>query len=238
MYKRAWMTVSVAAGVLVPFLSGAANAASLTAFAIQGGNDSTANVSYTPGAGGGLSIAGVNDFLQGKVGQGLDSNASVTFTNMVNGTYSVNGSGLFDQQLNPGADTSSFIITDNTTHTVLLSGTLGTADLTGTNGASSGNVTLAANNVTYTGGTYFPATFDPNNGALAIEFTSTQPFVAGPTGLSAFTGVDGVTFSALNSRGPGGGGNGVPEPASTAPFAAGGLFLLGILLRKRHSRAC
>jgi len=232
MTTRAWMTVTAAAGVLLPLLGGAANAAQQTAFAIQGGNDTKSNVTYTPGGAGGLSIFGTNEFLIGKLGQGMDNDTTVLFSNMQNGAYSINGSGVFDQVLNPGADTSSFVVTDNTTHTVLLSGTFGTADLVGSSGASSGNITLQSNDVTYTGGTFFPSGFLPTGGALSIEFTSTSPFAANGTNVQPFEGVDGVTFSGINNRGSNGGG--VPEPASVAPIGVGALSLLGLMIRKRR----
>jgi hypothetical protein len=233
MNTKSWAAATAVAGLMVG-LAGAARAAQQTAFAIQGGNDTAANVFYTPGPAGGMTISGPNEFVLGKLGQGFDGSATITFTNMANGSYSKSASGAFDQVLNPGSTISSFVLTDNATHTVLLSGTLGTANLTGFNGSSSGNVNLASNDVTYTGGTFFPTGFSPTGGALSVEFTSTSPFSASATGLGAFTGVDGITFSGVNLRGPGGGGNGVPEPASMASMSVGALFLLGALLRKRR----
>jgi hypothetical protein len=227
--------VAMAAGTITLFaMATGAHAATLTAFAIAGGTTQDANVFYTPGTGGGLSVVSTSEFLQGKLGQGFDNNATISFTNMANGSFSLSGSGAFDQLLNP-ASTSSFVITDNTTHAVLLSGTVGSADLTGHTGASSGNVNLTSNNVTYTGGTFFPSGFSNTNGSLAIEFTSTTPFSATASGLGAFTAVDGITFSGLNERGPGGGGNGVPEPASYASMGLGAAMLLAALLRKKRA---
>jgi hypothetical protein len=234
MNRRASFVAMAASTITLFAMASGANAANLTAFAIAGGTTQDANVFYTPGAGGGLSVVSNTEFLQGKLGQGFDGNATISFTNMTNGSFSLSGNGSFDQVLNP-TGTSSFLITDNTTHAVLLSGTLGTADLTGFSGASSGNVNLVSNNVTYTGGTFFPAGFSPTNGSLAIEFTSTTPFSATASGLGAFTAVDGITFSGLNQRGPGGGGNGVPEPASFASMGLGAAMLLAALLRKKRN---
>jgi putative flippase GtrA len=207
----------------------------LTAFAIAGGTTSGTNVSYTPGAGGGLVIGTASGFLQGKLGQGYAGNATVSFDTLTNGTYTFNSAtGAFDQLLNPLSRTT-FTITDNGTGTVLLSGSFGSADLTGYNGASSGNVNLTSNSVIYTGGTFFPNDFAPNNGSLSIEFTSTNPFVANASGLSAFIANDGITFSARPTSGNGG-HSVVPEPSTTASFALGAFGLLGLLLRGRRGR--
>lgn len=228
--------VAIAASTLTVFgMACGAYAQNLTAFAIAGGTNQDANVFYTPGTGGGLTVDSTAEFLQGKLGQGYDGTATISFTNLTNGGYTLAGNGDFDQSLNPSGATSSFVITDNSTHDVLLSGTLGSADLTGYNGSSSGNVNLTSNNVTYTGGSFFPAGFSPDNGSLSIEFTSTTPFTATASGLDAFTAVDGITFSALTSRTGGGGGSPVPEPASYASLGLGAAMLLGALLRKKRT---
>lgn len=224
---RAWLTAAAGAVVLLGMTVGSAHAAGLTAIAVLGGDDSTDNVFYTPGPSGGLTIDNNTEFLQGKLGQGYDGDVTASFTNMTNGSYVYNANGTFDQQLNPNGAISSFVVTDNTNNTVLLSGTFGGADLTGTNASSSGNVNLELNDVTYTGGTFFPAGYSPTNGSLSVEFTSTAPFSASASGLAAFDAVDGVTFSAPAIAA-------VPEPASMASFAVGGLLLLGALLSKRR----
>jgi hypothetical protein len=154
---------------------------------------------------------------------------TISFSGLSNtGAYTFNPlTKAFDQPLTGG----SFDIFNGST--TFLSGTFGQSDLTGAGGAQSGNVSLESNSVTFTGGTLFPAAYDPTGGTLAIEFNSVSPFVAGASGLSAFTGVDGITFSAPSTRGNHGA---TPEPGSLAIFSLGGFALLGMLVRPRKSR--
>src|SRR5689334_9895660 len=87
----------------------AGNAVTLTAIAITGSTNTTPNVSYTPGASGGLVINGSSNFLQGKVGQGFDGGVTCTFSKLSNGSFTSNlSTGAFDQQLNPSG-LASFI---------------------------------------------------------------------------------------------------------------------------------
>ena len=203
--------------------------AQLTKIANTGGNGPAPFVSWDPTTG--LSIFTSNATLNGAVGQGTDSNTTISFTTLtpVAGGHTFNpGTGAFTDLLNAG----SFTITDNSTHTVLLSGTFGGSTLSGTSGASSSSLNLNLDSLTYTGGTYFPAGYSPNNGTLAFSFNGTTPVTADQNQTNAFTATDVCTFSAVKTS------TTVPEPASFATFGIGMLVMLALAgLAKRRSMA-
>jgi hypothetical protein len=223
----------MAAGIASAQLVGIANA---------GGNNPSAGnfITYTPGTGNGFSLFTNNGHITDTL-LGQTSPVTINFGTLTNipGSYIPPdpSTGAFSQGLNGG----TFSITQGST--VLLSGTFGASTLSGTDtslqptgapGSSpSGSVTLVANSLTYTGGTYFDAThFSPNNGSLSIGFNASGPIVASATQVNDFVANDVITFDALPL------GTTVPEPASLAGLGIGFLFLVGLaFVAKRRSSA-
>jgi hypothetical protein len=220
------LLIAIIASTIIASSTNSARATSLSAFAIAGSTSPAGNVSYTSG---GLTIFTTSGFIFSKVAPLSALPVTISFTGMSKtGTYTYNPlTKAFDQPLTGG----SFDIFKGAT--TYLEGTFGLSDLVGTGGAQSGNVNLKANSVDYTGGTFFPAGYTATGGSLAIEFTSVSPFVAKASGLSSFTGVDGITFSAPS---PSNNHGATPEPGSIVTFSLGGLALLGLLMRSRKTR--
>jgi hypothetical protein len=223
---------ALAAAALV-VVTGSAAMAQTTEFPIanSAGNDQALNVTYNPTTGFLLSspTGGIYHILS-DVGLGSDLDADVVLGPLTpTGPYTFNsGTGAFSE----GLSGSSFTITDDATHTVLLSGTFGSSTLSGNNNSSSGGVALTTNSVTYTGGTFFPTgTYSPLNGNLGITFTSAAAVGGGPlagtNGVNAFSAHDAIDFSAPKLP------PSVPEPGTYAAFLMGGLGVLGLMIGAR-----
>lgn len=193
-------------------------------------------VTFTQGQ---LSVASGSAVLLGYAGQGADSNTTVDFGPLTATGYSVTNNN-FDELFTGG----TFTIKDTGTSTLLLGGTFGSSDLTGTLGANSGTLNLRSDSVNYNpASTYLPSSqFSPFDGVLSLEFNSANAFATNgsSTGLADFTGTDGITFSAQpgnNVGGHGGGGTPTPEPGTLATLAMGafGLAALGFKSKKSSS---
>jgi len=217
-----------------------AASAQLTAIANTGGNGSAPFITFDSTTGLSLLTGSIpNDgYINGKVGQGSDPNATISLTmGSASPTLSSydSGTGAFSQAMSGG----SFVVTDYTTHAILLQGSFGASTLSGNTGSGSISDSLNLNSLTFGGtggaGSLFPAGFSLNNGTLSLEMTtSTNPTVTTnpithTSTLGDFSATDQITIDAVKN-------SAVPEPASFATFGIGALVMLAMgLAAKRRS---
>ncbi len=197
-----------------------------------GGQTASTVFTFGGGAGGAFSTNAGSVFNASFLPTGVVNQATFTLTGL-NVTTAATGAGTSADPFGESLLGGSFLITQNGTGTVLLSGMVGLGNtLSAVNGASTAGITANLSNVTFTGGTYFAMSGLQNPGSLSFSLTSVNPTISLTGGfINGFTAGGTGTFSASPGR-----PNVVPEPSTYATFGLAGFGLLGLMVRARKTR--
>lgn len=212
---RKYNLIALATSAITIGLAGSALATPILTY----GSANPINVVYS---GTGLSLNDNNSNVTSKLGFGLATGQTVTYTGLSKTSYSATATS-FDALLSGG----TFNIGSG-----LLTGSFTSADLTGAFSSNVGFVQF--NGIVFTGGSWLPANFSATVGtALSTEFNlpsmQTWADFANATNVSAFNGSDATTASGTPVA--------TPEPASVATFSMGAiaLMLMAAIARRKNS---